>query len=93
MKTKNVKSIPERMCVVCKEMFLKKDLWRIVKNKEGEIFIDETHKANGRGAYLCKKDSCIETCFRKKFLNKAFKMEINAEVYEALINSIKNENH
>ena len=92
MKTNNVKSVPERMCVVCKEMLPKRDLLRIVKNKDGEIFIDNTHKANGRGAYLCRKDKCIETCFKKKFLNKAFKTEINAETYEKLIKELENEN-
>jgi predicted RNA-binding protein YlxR (DUF448 family) len=43
------------MCVVTREKLEKKDLIRIVKNKDGEIFIDLTGKANGKGVYL-KKD-------------------------------------
>ena len=42
----------------CNEKKDKKDLIRIVKNKNNEIFIDLTGKANGRAAYI-KKD--IET--------------------------------
>ena len=34
------------------EVIDKRDLLRIVKNKEGQVFIDPTGKANGRGAYI-----------------------------------------
>ena len=54
------KNIPLRMCAVCRQSKEKKELLRIVKNKDGEIFIDPTGKANGRGAYICKDGFCIE---------------------------------
>ena len=38
----------------------KKELIRIVKNKEGQIFLDLTGKANGRGAYICKMLSVLK---------------------------------
>ena len=85
MKTEKIKSIPLRMCVVCKEMIPKRDMLRVVKNNNNEIFIDETGKANGRGAYVCKKNSCVEICFKKKQLNKVFKTEISDEVYAKLM--------
>ena len=49
------KKIPLRTCVVTKEKLEKKDLIRVVKNNENEVFVDLTGKANGRGAYI-KKD-------------------------------------
>ena len=42
MKTKK---IPLRKCIVCQNQFDKKQLIRVVKNKENEIFIDKTFKA------------------------------------------------
>ena len=48
-----VKKIPLRKCVVTQERSPKKDLLRIVKNSNGEIFLDKTGRANGRGAYIC----------------------------------------
>lgn len=78
------KKVPERMCLSCREMQPKKQLLRIVKNKEGAIFIDDTFKANGRGAYLCKSKDCIEKCIRQKMLNRQFECQVDAEVYEAL---------
>ena len=50
-----MKKMPERTCVVTKEKTLKKDLLRVVRNKDGEVIVDLTGEANGRGAYL-KKD-------------------------------------
>ena len=50
-----VKKIPMRTCVITKEKYPKRELIRIIRTPEGNICIDETGKANGRGAYL-KKD-------------------------------------
>ena len=40
MTLKKVKKIPQRKCIVCQDRDSKKELMRIVKNKEGEIFLD-----------------------------------------------------
>ena len=56
-----LKNLPKRTCVGCGEIKLKKELIRIVKNKEGEIFIDRTGKANGRGAYICDNIECFHS--------------------------------
>ncbi len=48
---KNEKKSLLRKSVVSNEVIDKRDLLRIVKNKEGQVFIDPTGKANGRGAY------------------------------------------
>ncbi len=73
-----------RMCIVCRSQSDKKTLLRIVKNKEGQIFVDKTGKANGRGAYVCKDKQCFEKLCKQKCLNKAFKCNVDAEVYEKI---------
>ena len=78
------KKIPLRMCIACKEMHSKRELIRIVKNKNGDISLDFTGKANGRGAYICNSIECIEKCIKTRALNRAFKEEIPEEVYENL---------
>ena len=80
-----VKKIPQRKCIACQERDSKKGLMRIVKNKEGEIFLDPTGKANGRGAYVCKSSECLKKAIKSKALNRAFKMEVPNEVYEHLL--------
>lgn len=79
-----VKKIPMRTCIVCREEKPKKELIRIVKNKEGELFLDRTGKANGRGAYVCDSKTCMEKLLKKKLLNKTFEMNISDEVYKGL---------
>ncbi len=73
-----------RMCVVCRGQSDKKELLRVVKNKDGEIFVDKTGKANGRGAYVCNSKECFEKLVKQKALNRAFKCNVAMEVYEKI---------
>ena len=75
------KNKPLRMCVSCRETFPKEDVLRIVRNKDGEIFIDETGKGAGRGAYICKNKECFEKAKKSKALGRAFKCEIDDAIY------------
>ncbi len=84
----NNKSLPSRMCVCCRNMKDKKNLLRIVKNKENQLFVDLTGKANGRGAYICDDKECIEKLKKQKILNKVFKIQVSDVLYEEVINAI-----
>lgn len=79
-----VKKIPMRMCIACHEMKPKKEMLRIVKPKEGDIAIDFTGKAAGRGAYICDDPNCIKKMKKARLLNKVFSAEIPQEVYEKI---------
>lgn len=78
------KKIPLRMCLGCQEMKPKRELIRIVKNKENEISVDFTGKKQGRGAYICKSVQCFEKAKKGKRLEKAFESQINEDVYDML---------
>ena len=78
-----------RTCVVTKEQFEKKDLLRIVKNKEGQIFVDETGKQNGRGAYIKKDLEVLELAKKNKALDRALETTISDEVYSDIEKAIK----
>ena len=73
-----------RMCIVCRAQSDKKTLLRVVKNKDGEIFVDKTGKANGRGAYVCKDRNCYQKLCKQKALNRAFKCEVPQAVYQKI---------
>nr|WP_072537774.1 YlxR family protein [Anaerococcus mediterraneensis] len=81
---KKARKNPQRKCIVCGKLSDKKDLLRIVKNKEEGILIDESGKVNGRGAYVCKNEECIKGLRRTNKLNQAFKMKIEDDIYEEL---------
>ena len=79
-----VKKIPMRRCVVCGNNFEKKNLLRIVANKEGHVFLDKTGKANGRGAYVCKDIDCFTKKDVKNKLSNALKTRIEDNLYEEI---------
>lgn len=83
------KKIPMRSCVVTHEKLEKKDLIRVVKNKDGLVFVDESGKANGRGAYLKKSVEVIEKAKKRKVLDKILDTTIKEEVYNELLNIVK----
>ena len=82
MKTRK---IPLRKSVVSNEVIDKRDLLRIVKNKEGEIFIDATGKANGRVAYIKLDNAEAVEAKKKKIFNRSFNMEVEESFYDELI--------
>ena len=79
-----MKKIPLRTCMGCNEKKPKKELVRIVKNKDGEIFMDRTGKADGRGAYICDQIECLEKVIKSKRLEKVLETQIPEEVYNNL---------
>lgn len=85
-----MKKIPQRTCIGCNVQKNKKDLIRIVINKEGKISIDKTGKANGRGAYICDNIDCLEKMIKSKKLEKNFETKINDDIYNALREEITN---
>lgn len=79
-----MKKIPQRTCMGCNEKKDKKELIRIVKNKEKDISIDLTGKMEGRGAYICNKIECLEKIIKSKRLEKILECKINEDVYNKL---------
>ena len=82
MKTRK---IPLRKSVVSNDVIDKRDLLRIVKNKEGEVFIDPTGKAIGRGAYIMLDNAEALEAKKKKVFNRSFNMEVEESFYDELI--------
>ena len=78
------KSQPVRMCIACREMKLKKEMTRVVKNAEDEISLDPTGKAPGRGAYVCNQEECLKKAIGKKLFNKSFSANVAPEVYQGV---------
>jgi hypothetical protein len=85
------KKVPMRKCLGCNEVFSKKELIRVVKNKEGNISLDLKGKLNGRGAYICKSKECYEKAYKSKRLNKAFQCEISEELYEEMLKVLEDD--
>ena len=72
--------VPQRKCIGCNESKPKKELIRIVKTPEGEMLVDDTGRANGRGSYICNDPECLQKAIKSKGLNRAFKMNVDTDV-------------
>lgn len=87
------KHIPKRMCTGCGEMKPKGELVRVVKSAKQEeetndnkpcVSLDLTGKKPGRGAYVCKKLSCLKMARKSRRFERAFSCRIPDEVYEQM---------
>ena len=78
------KKIPLRKCTGCNEMKSKKELVRVVKNKDNEISLDLTGKKAGRGAYLCKNVECFNKARKIRGFERAFSCKFPNEVFEQI---------
>ena len=78
-----------RTCTGCRQEKNKKDLIRVVRDKEGNVCVDATGKQNGRGAYICPEMKCLEMAIKNKGLERTLKIsKIDEDVYEQLRNEL-----
>ena len=84
------KKIPLRSCIISREKLPKKELLRIVRTPEGNIIIDESGKANGRGAYVKKDINIINIALLNKQLENHLECNIPDSIYEEIVNIINN---
>ena len=73
-----------RMCVGCREMKPKQELIRVVRQPSGQVMLDRTGKAAGRGAYVCPDSACLEKARKSKVLERTLEASIEPAVYEQL---------
>ena len=78
------KKIPLRTCIACREMKPKGEMTRVVRNADGEIKLDPTGKAPGRGAYVCNDPVCLKKVDGKKLLHKSFSSSVAEEIYRGI---------
>ena len=73
-----------RMCVGCREMKPKKELIRVVRQPSGQVILDRTGKAAGRGAYVCPDSACLEKARKIKVIERTLEATIEPAVWEQL---------
>ncbi|HHW45672.1 MAG TPA: YlxR family protein [Clostridiales bacterium] len=84
------KKLPMRMCTGCGEHKPKRELVRVVRTKEGDIFLDLTGRASGRGAYICKNSECFRLAVKSKRIEKTLKAKVPEDVYASIEEELKN---
>jgi len=77
-KSPEKKHVPERTCISCREVKSKREMVRLVRTPDG-IFVDESGKMSGRGAYLCKTKNCWEAGLKGNRLEQVLRTRITTE--------------
>lgn len=78
------KKKPLRRCIACNNQKEKQELLRIIRNPQKELEIDLTGKKNGRGAYICKNEECLDLAKKTKRLERALEVNVKEEFYEEI---------
>lgn len=76
--------VPQRTCIGCRAEAARRTFVRIVRTPEGRVLVDETGRANGRGAYLHGSRPCWEKALRGGTIGRALKISPASEDVEAL---------
>ena len=75
------KAIVMRRCVACKKLLSRQYLWRVVRDHQNGIQLDD---GMGRSAYLCPNGPCLEEARRRKRLQKALRCQVPEDVVALL---------
>ncbi len=78
------KKVVMRRCVISRESYPKNELTRIVCNKEGQVTVDLTSKANGRGAYIKLTKENLSNKKVKAALSSSLKCNVDDSVIDML---------
>lgn len=78
------RKIPMRKDLITNTMMPKKELVRIVVDKEKNIFVDPTGKKAGRGAYVSLEPEKIQKAKKRRVLENSLGIKISDEFYDEL---------
>jgi uncharacterized protein len=75
---------PLRTCVGCGQGADKRELVRVVRSGDGDVSIDPTGKANGRGAYVHPQLGCFEAAIKRGRLAAGLRVTLREEDIDRL---------
>jgi uncharacterized protein len=70
---------PERTCVGCRERAPKPTLVRVARVRDGEVLVDPSGSAPGRGAYMHLDAGCIDAAMRSGAFGRALRTGLTAD--------------
>jgi predicted RNA-binding protein YlxR (DUF448 family) len=74
--------------VACRTTREKRDLVRVVRTPTGDVIIDPSGRAAGRGAYVCRDVACVDRAITKGALSRALHNQLPPDLMEVLAGSV-----
>lgn len=75
--------IPERTCVACGSKKPKAELLRVARSPQGQVTVDPTGRAPGRGAYICGPN-CWDTALGRGRLARSLGSTLSGNELDAI---------
>ena len=76
-----------RRCIGCMESKTKDELVRVTWY-EGQLAVDVTGKAKGRGVYICKDKDCIAKAARKGAFARSLRVDPGKEQIDRVVEAL-----
>ena len=81
--------VPLRSCVGCREKNSKREMLRIVADRNIGVTFDASGTLSGRGAYVCSACAAAVDEIRKNRLEHTLRMSINDTEWDKVITDLK----
>jgi predicted RNA-binding protein YlxR (DUF448 family) len=62
---------------------------RVVRTPDGTVRLDESGRANGRGAYVCREEACVAGATRRGGLARALEAAVPADLSDQLLTAMR----
>ncbi|HXF57889.1 MAG TPA: YlxR family protein [Actinomycetota bacterium] len=80
---------PERTCVGCRGRAAKAELLRVVRTPDGRVAVDPSGRLPGRGAYVHRREACVERAGRRGALARALRTSLPPEQAGSLMEELR----
>ena len=81
---------PTRRCEGCGERRPKHELLRAVKDADGNLSLDISCKAQSRGAYICRSESCLKKALKNGRMARRLTAQTTDEFRESVTRMLEN---
>jgi uncharacterized protein len=82
---------PQRTCVGCRKAAGRADLIRIVRTSRGEVLVDVSGKAQGRGVYVHADRACASAAIARGAVARSLRVGLRVEEAARLGEDIERE--
>lgn len=78
----------QRKCIACGKYDDRKNMIRVTKTADNEVFVNGNSKIFGRSAYICYNKACVECALKKNRLQRVLKAQISEELKGKIIDEL-----
>jgi predicted RNA-binding protein YlxR (DUF448 family) len=79
---------PERTCLGCRTTRTQREVLRLVRTPQGQVVLDQSGRAPGRGVYVCYDVTCLQKALQPAKLTSALKHPVTVPTVEVVYQAV-----